>query len=694
MNLISGTCKNGAFYFDSYPSSGVKVRGRFTSLFYQCVKVNIKTPCGIKTYRLDFSELKHWSKFQGLKLEKMPKLKLISNIHAFIYQKNGSTFPFLTGKYYQHRLNLEPWLTSKGIKKARLIDRLFFRSVTFLAIVDGRLKTVHIRRKSLIKWMESVQIPLNPDLKGNEALVYTVQEHANAIIKKQSEEQQLQTKPKENPVEINKPLPAIIPGVIKNILICRLTYNKKGEIVPGTTQEEKRLVFDKWQNDPRFSLKVLSEASENTVQVLCDDEENELINVDATDLSRRLHLSLSRIKKYAGKGNLNAYMDKKVLNMDVVIDYYERILKKMQGLEKQILSPAVLMKIVRLLVKKGFLKQGSKDIQKLQTIEINDWKIACGFSDEKKLLLLDLASLTFYNKGAAGTIYTIKSFLSDRLKVIKIACGMPDYILENEYYTLKHFHGYGREHGLQKAPQMLFRMKIEAEQKSRYAFLCHKYEGNLLQAAGLNKKLKPIKHDIFTTFGKKFNAIYQLVCNFERIYRTKLLHHGDIKLENVFYEVDKEGMVQLFLADFGGASVLDEKRGFHLESIAAPQYLPEGDLNAIFSARQEGNQGFFNQVAHKMDVYALGCLLYEFFSHGQIPYDPKQYVLRADYFPERKIPPLPTLDGPEFNRKVLESLPEELIEIIAAMTNLDYEKRICLTEVKDRLDEFKKSSQL
>lgn len=137
----------------------------------------------------------------------------------------------------------------------------------------------------------------------------------------------------------------------------------------------------------------------------------------------------------------------------------------------------------------------------------------------------------------------------------------------------------------------IFNIEKGPGSKIRLAYEAVQYVGNL---EDLKKEEPP-----FITW---ISIIDQIVKGVQYL-RERGYVHGDIKPQNIFYNIDPRGVYHIFIGDFGGAA----KRG---EPIAAcsPQYTSLPDITAAGGARTSIGMHYEYK---KHDIFALGTTIEE-----------------------------------------------------------------------------------
>lgn len=758
MPYVQGKSLDHQFFLDiknDLKNPGIKLNSKLKHFFIKSIKINVEIDNKTQTLYLDFKKAKAWARAKALPTDGSGK-QLLYQIQVYQNKKNETPPPYLSAKCENGVVKLEPWSSNpadKGIKLASLTDYLFFRTVKLEVVIGDlehkELKTIRVNRKNFGEW---AQIHLNLDATkfSKKEFVQKVNECAKnllnppAPISSPSEDEDRKgivpngvTPPatdsanpspaKSNPAPADeKPKSATdgkpkstISGKIKTIKPIR-SYSKTGALIPHSAQLEKCLILDNLEDDPRFFVKTTQSNAKDALPLICKDGTNEkLIHLDMIDLSNRLHLSVDKIKKANDKGELSKLIEKKVKKREYtsqVLEHYSRFYEKMSVMPKPDIKPETLMKVIRTALMKLPSSQKDAEIQELQKIIEGDRVILVGIDQNKKLHLLDYKTIQPIGEGSCGNVFRIKKLCSDKFKVMKIAIlpALNDAILA-EYTNAHHFQG----NGIQKAPNLKFKTssvelqrmsELNEEKKSDYTkiehqelygLLTHEYDGDLLSCLGLGIEeddhkvvtWKIIGGEVFRSQKDKYQAIYELICNFESQYKTKKMHHSDLKLQNIFYFVDQNKKVHLKIGDLEGASCLDEKRGCQIQ-VVCKNAIPFDDAEAFLKTERENSQEAFNQVAHKMDVYALGVVCYEILTRGGAPYDhstflPSPEVYNEVYGEAVMMPPKPS-NKVKFNKEPLvqKGVPEPLIDILSNMLNLDYNKRYSISKAKEKFQEI------
>lgn len=306
----------------------------------------------------------------------------------------------------------------------------------------------------------------------------------------------------------------------------------------------------------------------------------------------------------------------------------------------------------------------------------------------KKIYLTDLNSRTELGKGGFGTVKkatkisinlennTIK--LSS--KANKFAHDEPDAIsdLKNEYEILHKLHDNTGVLGIQKPPYAIYEIKTGNSLNSspeRVGFLGKQYDGNIYAAKFSGTE--------------KMNGLYQLASGLAHC-KEKGVMHGDIKLKNILFKREKEGVI-FHLADFGGARFYKDLENVTAENraenyIFSADYIIERDLLGLRTSDFEE----FKKLQEKIDVFALGKVMYEAMcgppGYGSFPLIidfPRGIQLRPDETKNY----LPHL---EKNLKK-SGCPNEIKNLILKMMTLDPKARPTAKEVKETFDKYMSS---
>lgn len=172
----------------------------------------------------------------------------------------------------------------------------------------------------------------------------------------------------------------------------------------------------------------------------------------------------------------------------------------------------------------------------------------------------------------------------------------------------------------------------------------------------------------------------QLTSGLAALHALKLLHN-DLKGPNALAKIDENGKVQAGLIDFGFAYSHDMnptgnfKKGFYGSTLFTP---PE-----LFGVKD------FHGDRFKLDVWALGCVLYSLYFKKQVPW----YQLLDDYHGLASIPSVTERAKTKFNNLVKETIEEPLQalnQLIGPLSQEEAFRRIIYQMLrlnpKDRLD--------
>lgn len=726
MPYVQGMSRDGQFYLDFKDNdkiSGIKLNSSFKHHFVKSIKINVAKDNKIQTLYLDFRHAKKWAGEMGLP-ESRSKLQTLYQIQAYQSKENKWESPYLSGKKEKGMLKLDsakPDLPQSQIKQASLIDYLFFRTIKMYVVVGDAdkqtLKSFRVSKKSYMAWFQ-INLKMDPKKLTKQERFRKVYEYSTNIIAK--------TPDPKNPLERKQSTEngagtnqsekqgSSLSGRIDLVKPVR-SFSKKGELIPAEAADSECLILDKLDDDPRFFLKTTTPDATGAIPLTCiNGEDKKVVYIDSVDFSQRFHLSLDELKEANEKGSLQELIEKKQKKhgyTSQVLEQYARFYDKMSKMKKAPMDTETLMNVVRSAVQNLAASNDQAAVADLQIIKEKGHVVLAGLGKNKKLHLLDASTLTPVTAGSCGLVLKVKKLCSEKFRILKLALDPSlNSAIISEYENGHNYQG----PGLQKAANAMFSVSLNEilnlQKKNNYTsekvygLMTHNYDGDLESALGLERGgvtndvldwALTEKPEVFQSLDEKYEAIFELLSNFDSHHQKRKLHHGDLKLANIFFNRDHNNKIHLIIGDLEAVSELDEKRDFNFLVICM-NTTPFGDAQACLEAEKNKDQGLFNQVAHKIDVYALGLVCYEILTRGQAPYAHDLFVdsspeYLAKYPKDTKLPPPPSAENAnKFNEQALidKGISKPWIEILKGMLDLDYKKRFDINKVKEKLDEL------
>lgn len=239
--------------------------------------------------------------------------------------------------------------------------------------------------------------------------------------------------------------------------------------------------------------------------------------------------------------------------------------------------------------------------------------------------------------------------------------------IEQEVKMLQYVHRDGQKVGVQHAP--ITWVDITHNQKSIKAMLePEEYKETLWDEVARDT------FDVADNDNRILTCI-QLLKRVREDFWDSGVFHGDIKPENIF--VDKEGGVRV--GDLGDAKKKSDDKKIFRFGTHTRAYCSRKDRKELEKAEKAGDVAAARHIAQQRDLFALGSVL-SYVLIGLLPHE----VDKDDYPVE------------EFDKDVLEGLkgrkyPEDLINLIKDMTELDPKKRISADEAISRMAAIEKS---
>lgn len=241
--------------------------------------------------------------------------------------------------------------------------------------------------------------------------------------------------------------------------------------------------------------------------------------------------------------------------------------------------------------------------------------------------------------------------------------------LIQEGAILGRIHSEGQVLGIQKPLRMV---RDVSSGVTQYCHFGPRYEKDLFSVVSNKSVVLPTKH--------KLSMVYQLLFGISHMH-AKNITHGDIKPENIFYNLMTDDVgPRLFLGDFGGA--VDHSRSDLTEPTTTPTYRHWQDDQKSVETFNKRKLEEYRDVEGKADVFAASCVIYTIFTNG-LPYD----------FHEKK---WPGYKGFALNKDLLGpltkgGLSEETAKLVIQGLDSDYTQRpdaeTLLQAVKNELSE-------
>ena len=177
------------------------------------------------------------------------------------------------------------------------------------------------------------------------------------------------------------------------------------------------------------------------------------------------------------------------------------------------------------------------------------------------------------------------------------------------------------------------------------------------------------------TYVQKLSIAQRLLFQLKDLHESRAtgsVLHGDIKLENILMIIDEKGDLRPLIADF-------DHSGYQLPEAGNPQdfvVTPPQALDPLYcvelereTAKTGSDSSIKLQRFQKLDVFAMGCVLYELFQEGHThPYPDLQKT--AEDFKATSLP---------------QSIPSDLCELIMKMISLRPESRPSANEAFNQI---------
>jgi serine/threonine protein kinase len=184
----------------------------------------------------------------------------------------------------------------------------------------------------------------------------------------------------------------------------------------------------------------------------------------------------------------------------------------------------------------------------------------------------------------------------------------------------------------------------------------------------------PMLKDFYkqTSFNDKLDLLIQLTTIIEFMHSKKLIHR-DIKPGNVMVRT-KDKMVKLI--DFGTSKIAKNTCTHTASPSGTISYIPPEAFHVDLNPSEEREDGKILEITPKYDIWSMGCMISEIYS-GVTPWSNKvkgQFGIQNQLIMKKPFP-LPKKD----------LLPEEIIPIIQACTEIEVSVRCSATQLLELL---------
>lgn len=470
------------------------------------------------------------------------------------------------------------------------------------------------------------------------------------------------------------------------------TIISRDKVLPKDSLPVECVVL-KGLNGKQFGIKVVSPDDTDAIVIVGQKNgQSKEVCVNKNEFAERLHLDPLMVS-INGRGDLSKYITKE--NVIVVLSNYERILRKQSKFESSPLQPQDLIRIVKSafnntpfraegllghLIKPEFNSDEEfKSLLKQRTI-------IASFRGEK-LFLCDIKNKQIIASGGEAEIMKVQPLSSKKVRIVKFFKELVDFAIPLAHKALSEANlvqSLHKDHPLGKVPgiQKPFYGVSDIETINSAIFM-NEYDGNLREALGFvdteeADSKTPAEKGVFNSFEEKLLAFYQPLLGFQYCVNQKGLIHQDIKLRNFLYiKNPKTKKVEIYLADFGSASLLDPKKQTQndYERPWTSKYVLYQDKEAkielgktIYNWPNIKKWQEYVRLCRSWDIFSLGIVLADIFAPGEewmeIPGHPKPGT---------------------FKQKVLvdAGVPVKLANLIESMVQTDWQKRPTIDQVAE-----------